>query len=128
MSKHLPGTILFLLFTGCIARHNRPAQQRLRQVERQDNGILEKRVFDYIDMPGMERIELYYPNGRLREVYYSQNGQLNGLRKVFYDNGILSETGNWHNDVREGIFRYYTPNGQLDCERFFGLFTNNLQQ
>lgn len=122
MNNHLLAVTLLLLLSACVTSPHHPPL-RLRQVMRSDNGVLQKKVYDYTDAPGRERVEIYYPNGRLQEVYYRQNGHLNGLRTVFFENGTLSEMGNWRNDVREGIFRYYTSNGRLDCERYFGLLS-----
>lgn len=101
--------------------------QLLRQVMREENGCIRWKVYGFPDDPNKEKVELYFTNGKLREVYYRYQGQLEGVRNVFYDNGKLSESGNWHADNRVGEFRYYRQDGKLECVQYYGLIGESVE-
>lgn len=99
----------------------------LRQVMREESGCIRWKVYGFRDDPNKEKVELYFTNGKLREVFYRHQGQLEGERRVFHDNGKLSETGHWHDDNRVGEFRYYRLDGKLDCVQYFGLIGESVE-
>jgi len=94
---------------------------------REENGCIRWKVYSYPDDPSREKVEVYFGNGKLKEVFFRRQGQMEGLRTVFYDNGTLSETGNWHQDNRVGEFRYYCPDGRLECVQYFGLIGETME-
>jgi antitoxin component YwqK of YwqJK toxin-antitoxin module len=124
--KCLCSLMLFVLTTSC----NNPESDHftLRQIMREDDGSVCKRVYNIPGEPGTEFVEIYFKNGVLKEQYYRTNGQLNGYRMTYYANGQLSETGNWRNDQRVGLFTYYRMDGQLDCTRHFSLLGETISK
>lgn len=119
--SHFSGLFLFIITGICGCIQDEQSKLLLRQVMREENGRVQKRVYRLADNPAMERIEIYYDNGKLKEVYYRKDGQLEGERTLFFENGMVSETGSWHNDNRIGEFRYYRVDGKLDCVQHYGL-------
>lgn len=119
--SHFSGLFLFIItwLYGCV--HDERDKLLLRQVMREENGRIQKRVYRLADNPSVERIEIYYSNGKLKEVYDRKDGQREGVRTLFFDNGVISETGCWHNNNRVGEFRYYCSDGQLDCVQHYGV-------
>lgn len=111
---------------GCFAAEER-SSELLRQVMREENGHIRWKVYGFTDDPYKEKVEVYYANGKLKEVYYRCAGRMEGLRTVFFDNGNLSETGNWHENNRVGEFRYYSQDGRLECVRHFGLIGESIE-
>lgn len=112
--------------SGCVSgeEHSKPL---LRQVMREENGCIQKKVYRFTDDPYKERVELYFGNGRLKEVFYRKEGRLEGLRTVFFENGSVAETGHWHLDNRWGEFLYYDQDGHLDCTQYFGLLGESIE-
>ncbi|PWV57104.1 MORN repeat protein [Chitinophaga sp. S165] len=120
---------LLLFVTGGSActgqdEHN---NELLRQVMREENGHIRWKVYGFRDDPYKEKVEIYYGNGKLKEVYFRKAGRMEGIRTVFFDNGNLSESGNWHEDNRVGEFRYYQQNGHLECVQHFGLIGESVE-
>ncbi|WP_149699084.1 toxin-antitoxin system YwqK family antitoxin [Chitinophaga sp. CF418] len=125
----LPGFLLLLFAisgSGCVSaeEHN---SELLRQVMREENGHIRWKVYGFTDDPYKEKVEIYYENGKLKEVYYRRAGRMEGVRNVFFDNGKLSETGHWHEDNRLGEFRYYRQDGHLECVQYFGLIGESVE-
>jgi antitoxin component YwqK of YwqJK toxin-antitoxin module len=48
-----------------------------------------------------------------------RNGKLEGLRSVFFPNGILAEEMNYKNNLKEGIYKKYTEKGIVLEESVF---------
>lgn len=42
-----------------------------------------------------------------------KNGKLEGLVKIFYDNGKLMEDGMYQNGLREGVSKWYDQEGNV---------------
>jgi len=129
-SALLPGVLLLLFAisgSGCIASEEQHSSERLRQVMREENGHIQWKVYSFTDDPYKEKVEIYYDNGKLKEVYFRRAGRMEGVRTVFFDNGKLSETGNWHEDNRVGEFRYYRQDGRLECVQYFGLIGESVE-
>lgn len=118
--------MLFVLSTSCKNPDNE--HLKLRQIMREEDGSVCKRVYNIPGEPEKEFVEIYFRNGVLKEQYYRSNGQLNGCRTTYYTNGQLSETGNWRNDQRVGLFMYYRMDGQLDCTRHFSLLGESISK
>ncbi|MBW8683236.1 toxin-antitoxin system YwqK family antitoxin [Chitinophaga rhizophila] len=128
-SRLLSGLLLLSLTTvawGCAdaEEHN---TQLLRQILREENGCIRWKVYGFSDDPHKEKVEVYFTNGKVKEVFYRHQGHLEGLRTVYYDNGALSESGNWHQDSRVGEFRYYRQDGQLECVQYYGLIGESIE-
>lgn len=116
--KYMCSLVLFASF-NCDTQRNNPLI--LRQIMREDDGTVCKRVYLIPEEPGKEFVEIYFSDGRISEQYYRKDGKLDGFRFTYYTNGQLSETGNWQHDRRTGLFVYYRTDGRVDCTRNFGL-------
>jgi hypothetical protein len=128
-SKMFSGLLLLSLATAgvCCTDAVEHDRQLLRQVMREENGCIRWKVYGFADDPHKEKVEVYFANGKLKEVFYRHQGQKEGLRTVFYDNGTLSEAGHWHKDSRVGEFRYYQQDGKLECVQYFGLIGERME-
>jgi antitoxin component YwqK of YwqJK toxin-antitoxin module len=125
----LPGFLLLLFAfsgSGCVGAEEHK-RELLRQVMREENGRIRWKVYGFTDDPCKEKVEVYYENGKLKEVYYRRSGRMEGVRTVFFDNGKPSETGHWHEDNRVGEFRYYRRDGGLECVQYFGLIGESVE-
>lgn len=118
--------MLFVVTTSCENQDNNSFT--LRQIMREEDGTVSKRVYLVPGQPGKEFVEIYFRDGGLKEQYYRSNGQLNGVRMTYYTNGQLSEMGSWRNDQRTGVFMYYKIDGQLDCTRSFSLLGVSMKE
>jgi antitoxin component YwqK of YwqJK toxin-antitoxin module len=118
--------ILFVLTTSCKNPINEDFV--LRQIMREEDGTVCRRVYNIPGVPGEEFVEIYFKDGRIKEQYYRKNGKLNGVRMIYYANGQLSETGNWRDDQRSGLFLYYRMNGELDCTQNFSLLGDKMKE
>jgi antitoxin component YwqK of YwqJK toxin-antitoxin module len=50
---------------------------------------------------------------------YDRENQKTGIWKVFFDNGLVNEEGNWQEGRKHGIFKYYDDTGKfLRIERY----------
>lgn len=45
-----------------------------------------------------------------------QNGKLEGLTKVYYDNGKIMEEGAYKNGTRDGVSKWYDQEGNVTIE------------
>ncbi|WP_440133865.1 toxin-antitoxin system YwqK family antitoxin [Chitinophaga sancti] len=114
--------LLFIIAVHC--NNPRPDNATLKQIMRDEDGTVYKRVFTLSMDPNRERVEIYFKSGILKELYFRKGDSLDGPRQLFYNSGMLSESGNWHNDRRVGEFRYYREDGQLDCVQYYGLLSD----
>lgn len=122
MTTALKCTCTLLLFIIAVHCNNqRPDNATLKQIMRDEDGTVYKRVYTLSMDPDRERVEIYFKSGTLKERYFRKSGMLDGPRQLFYITGMLSESGNWRNDHRIGEFRYYREDGQLDCVQYYGL-------
>lgn len=119
--------LLFVTGGAACAAPEEHNSELLRQIMREENGHIRWKVYGFTDDPYKEKVEIYYGNGELKEVYYRKAGRMEGMRTVFFDNGKPSETGNWHEDNRVGEFRYYQRNGHLECVQYFGLIGESVE-
>lgn len=118
--------MLFVVTTSC--NNQNINEFTLRQIMREEDGTVCKRVYTIPGVPGQELVEVYFRDGRLKEQYYRKNGKLNGSRMIYYANGQLSETGNWRDDQRTGVFMYYRIDGVLDCTQNFSLLGDSMKE
>lgn len=58
--------------------------------------------------------KLFHNNGKLRIQVLFLNGKLNGPMKSFDYNGVMLVEGNYKNNLREGLWTYYTKEGKLN--------------
>lgn len=128
-NRLLSGLLLSLFVVSeqsCVAAEERRIEL-LRQIMREENGNIQRKVYGFTDDPYKEKVEIYYDNGQLKEVYFRREGKMEGTRTVYFDNGKLSEGGNWHEDNRVGEFRYYHRDGRLECVQHFGLIGESVE-
>ncbi len=58
-----------------------------------------------------------YYNDKVKQAEYTMlNGKMNGLFKVYYENGKLKKAGNYLNGLASGDFKEYDENGSLQFE------------
>lgn len=55
--------------------------------------------------------EYFYPSGKLREKAYLLNCDFDGPDTSWFENGKLSSVGMFHNDKREGTWKYWDAGG-----------------
>jgi len=55
----------------------------------------------------------YYPNKMVKSEVPLVNGKENGLKKVYFENGVLQETCCMKDDIPVGTINYFDKNGQL---------------
>ena len=48
---------------------------------------------------------------KLKEEYFQVNGKIEGIKKLYYDNGKLSSIVNYINNYMDGEFKAYYSNG-----------------
>lgn len=66
---------------------------------------------------GQDFKHYYYDNGALKtELYYDEQGRLNGVAKLYYPNGAIKRELSFKNGQRDGIERSWYENGQLFTE------------
>ncbi|MCU4156412.1 toxin-antitoxin system YwqK family antitoxin [Carboxylicivirga sp. A043] len=55
----------------------------------------------------------YYPDGKVKHKITYKNGKAIGPAEFYYENGLISEQGNWNIDHWKGNYRFYNKNGSL---------------
>ena len=63
--------------------------------------------------------DYYLPSGKLKEERYYKNGELDGVRRKYYEDGKLEYESFYKNGKREGIMKDYYENGRLSEETPF---------
>lgn len=58
----------------------------------------------------------FYPNGALKSEVVIEKGKKNGMAKVYFENGIIEQTGMWVDNKQEGIWNFYYPDGKIKAE------------
>lgn len=61
-----------------------------------------------------DSLQLYYYDGKLKQVMRIANGQRNGLHIEFNDDGSIYFTGNVLNGKGEGVYKAYDDHGKLE--------------
>jgi len=85
-----------------------------------DEGLF---IYDYHVLSGAGGQEVMHGpytmrhrDGRVMEEGFYENGQREGLWKVFHQNGVLAEEGNLSKDEQVGIWRWLREDGSLEEE------------
>jgi antitoxin component YwqK of YwqJK toxin-antitoxin module len=84
------------------------------QIELNNNGQLEKRMLYHNDLLHGEYKEFKYST--LKEERYYEKGKLEGVVKVYYDNGKIMEEGAYKNGTRDGVSKWYDQEGNVTIE------------
>lgn len=61
-----------------------------------------------------DSLQLYYYDGRLKQVMRIANGRRNGMHIEFNDSGSLYFTGNVLNGKGQGVYKGYDEQGKLE--------------
>jgi antitoxin component YwqK of YwqJK toxin-antitoxin module len=56
----------------------------------------------------------YFENGVVERIVNYQNGQPNGVTKVYNDKAFLIQEGAYGNGLEEGVWKFYNPEGVLE--------------
>ena len=56
---------------------------------------------------------MYDKNGKLKGEWNYQNGNPNGLCKIYHENGNLSIVGKYKNGTKVGVWTYYNEDGEI---------------
>ena len=48
-----------------------------------------------------------------------KDGKLDGVRKLYYDTGVLKQTEEYQNDILNGRIAIYSPDGSMEEEVFY---------
>lgn len=55
----------------------------------------------------------FYPDGQLKTEWRCQNGHLNGVSKLYFENGTVEKESSYADDVRQGVTNSYYESGEL---------------
>ncbi|HRK53950.1 MAG TPA: toxin-antitoxin system YwqK family antitoxin [Cyclobacteriaceae bacterium] len=83
-------------------------------LEISNNGQLEKRMQYHNDQLHGDYREFRYSTVKEERNY--QNGKLEGIVKIYYDNGKIMEEGAYQNGIRHGLSKWYDQEGNLTIE------------
>lgn len=67
------------------------------------------------DLDNGKKIE-YYDNGKIKAEYILKNGEIDGILKVFHENGNLQKTGSYLNGKENGDFVEYDELGKISAK------------
>jgi len=62
---------------------------------------------------------MYHTNGQKHLVRYWENGEQNGTETWWYDNGVIDIVINYKNDILDGEYLSYTPDGSIIKKCFY---------
>lgn len=91
------------------------------------NGV-KQGSYTEIDDRGQLQVAAYYHNGalhgdwkkfnrtRIKEERVYDNGKLEGMVKIYYDDGKIMEEGSYANGVRDGLSKWYDQEGNVSIE------------
>lgn len=88
-----------------------------------ENKILEKITVDARTQKKQGLYQRFYPSGNLAEEAYYDRDSLNGIRKFYYESGVLEQEQNYLSGIFQGPFRSYYINGNINVE---GNYVNNV--
>jgi antitoxin component YwqK of YwqJK toxin-antitoxin module len=69
-----------------------------------------------VDFCGVVRTFYDKEKTKVEEEYFIMNGKIEGIYKLYHENGQLCSEVNYIDGKREGIFKSYYQNGQLYVE------------
>jgi antitoxin component YwqK of YwqJK toxin-antitoxin module len=58
----------------------------------------------------------YYEDGSVKAEYFLKNGELDGLFKVYFKNGVVKKSGYFKSGIENGAFKEYDEFGKLSFE------------
>jgi len=61
----------------------------------------------------------WYSNGTLKEIYFNNSGNIDGLYRAYYDNSNIKYECNYKSGKKYGISKYFRENGTLYYESNF---------
>ena len=61
--------------------------------------------------------KIYNENGQLSESVEYKDGKINGLREYYYDNGQLYSKGSYRDGKKEGLWEYFNKDGLVNTEK-----------
>ncbi len=80
------------------------------------NGSLKFKI-TYIDGKENGVAKGYYRNGKIRTIWFMNNGVATGTWKLYYENGNLQSESYYINGQEAGIIKYYYEDGQIQEDR-----------
>lgn len=83
-------------------------------IELNVNGQFIKRCEYHNDVRHGDYVEFNY--SIIKEVRNYQNGKLEGVVKVYYDDGKIQEEGLYKNGLREGVSKWYDQGGKVSIQ------------
>jgi len=83
-------------------------------LEINSSGQLEKQMMYHSDLLDGTYKEFKYTT--LKEERNYKNGKLEGIVKVYYDNGKIMEEGAYQNGIRHGVSKWYDQEGNVTIE------------
>jgi hypothetical protein len=75
--------------------------------------------FDTIYCNVTDTVRDYYLDGSLQFESLMNKNALNGPAVYYHPDGVIKQSGNYKNDLRDGLWKYYYPNGRLEKEFYF---------
>ena len=66
-----------------------------------------------------DKIDEYYPSGKLKSTVPSKNGVPHGHNKIYFESGELMYEGEFENNNQEGLWKLYYINGVIQRENIF---------
>ncbi|GGG53581.1 toxin-antitoxin system YwqK family antitoxin [Bizionia arctica] len=87
-----------------------------------DGQLAEKRHFIKNKVQG--KAIWYYENGNEMKIYHYENGLLHGEAKFYLAEGALEIEGQYKNDQKDGIWKYY-KDGELSDEKDYTRYSKN---
>jgi len=86
-----------------------------------ENGKLQtEAIYNADTLASPLKVFTYYPNGRIKEETPSNtDGQLHGVRKVYFENGGLESECHYTDGAIDGEFKSYYPDGKMATWKLF---------
>jgi hypothetical protein len=103
----------FILIAGIAACNQNDSSKfdKSNYIEKYSNGKV-KTETKQVDSE-TSSIKEYFPDGVLKFEGTLVNGKLNGMGKLYNNNGKIANEGTWISGKKSGLFKYYEPDGRL---------------
>ncbi len=82
-----------------------------------ENGQLVEKVYFHNDQ--LHGVYIKFNRRNIKEERTYQYGQLNGMVKIYHDNGKIMEESPYENGIREGIAKWYNTEGEVTIEYLY---------
>ncbi|MEM6320585.1 MAG: toxin-antitoxin system YwqK family antitoxin [Bacteroidota bacterium] len=105
--------VFWIFIVGCIACSSRT---KLVEVKNDDGQLIERYLQNKETKEREGKSESFDSQGRLLEVAFYKNGELNGERKLYHENGEVQAIEPYKDGQFEGIYQAFYENGQLELE------------